>query len=78
MTVPGYEAARLSTELACEVTPHPLLPGRFEATWADGVMIGTAEDLLGSPRAAAVRKARERRAQMLTWLLFFRAVGRAH
>jgi hypothetical protein len=59
------EASRLCGELACDVAPHPLLGGRFEAEWADGLMIGTAEELRAS-----------RRAQMLSWLTWFRAVGR--
>ncbi|MGH3250793.1 MAG: hypothetical protein ACRDOI_31945 [Trebonia sp.] len=54
----------LGAALACEVTPYPLLAGRYEAEYEGGVMIGTAEDLLAS-----------RRAQMLGWLLF-RATGR--
>ncbi len=39
-------AARLAEELACEVThPDPELPGRYEAKWGQGVLIGTAEEL---------------------------------
>jgi hypothetical protein len=61
----AFEAAQLAKGLCCDVVPHPLLDGRFEATYRGGVMIGTAEDLRAS-----------RRAQMLGWLWWFTAVGR--
>jgi hypothetical protein len=61
----AFEAAQLARGLRCDVVPHPLLDGRYEATYSGGVMIGTAEQLRAS-----------RRAQMLGWLWFFTAVGR--
>ena len=71
------EAEGLAGVLACEVTPHPLLPGRFEATYEGGVMIGTAEELRASDRAAGVRAAARRRLEMLAWLWWFQAAGRS-
>lgn len=62
----GFEADRLAAELCCDVALHPLLEDRYEAVYDGGAMIGTAEELRAS-----------RRAQMLTWIRYGRAVRRA-
>lgn len=62
-------AAGLAAELCCEVTPHPVLPEKFEAVYPGGVLIGTAAELRASERGG-------RRLEMLAWLWFFRSLER--
>lgn len=69
-------ATGLAAELRCEVTPHPVLPERFEAVYPGGVMIGAAAELRASDRAAQVQQAAARRLDMLAWLWWFRSRGR--
>jgi hypothetical protein len=69
-----YAASVLAAETGCRVRPCEV-PGRFEAVFASGVLIGTAEEIRAWHRQSAAAGLRE--AGLREWLAVLGRQGAA-